>query len=107
MKIICLHNVFIRCNQKKKDRQSIWLLHGFADSGLAYKEVFKSDIEKELNIYLVDLPGFGVSPIQPDFLSIKSQSELLSQIIAEETKHQESVNIVAHSLGGLIFDCSC
>ena len=107
MKIICRHNVFIRCNHLRSDRQSIWFLHGFADSGLAYKDVFKSAIGKELNIYVVDLPGFGVSPIQPDFLSIKEQSELLSKIIVEETKDQQAVNIVAHSLGGLIGTWIC
>ncbi len=85
----------------------MWLLHGFADSGLAYKEVFESPFNEVVNIYVVDVPGFGVSPIHPDYVSIKEQSTLLSQIIEEETSNQDKVNIVAHSLGALIGTWVC
>lgn len=82
-------------------------MHGFADSGLAYKEVFESPINTYLNIYVVDLPGFGVSPLNPDYLSIKSQADLLSKVIQEETHNRQRVNIVAHSLGALIGTWVC
>ncbi len=107
MKIKILHKLLIRHNEIDKSKQSIWFLHGFADSGLAYKEVFESPISKDLNVYVVDLPGFGVSPINSDFISIKKQSDLLSKIILEETSEQEKVNIVAHSLGALIGTWTC
>ena len=58
MNIKILNKLFIRTNQIKDDRQSIWFLHGFADSGLAYKEVFGSPLNEEFNIYVIDLPGF-------------------------------------------------
>lgn len=107
MDIQIRHKLFLRTNQIKRNRQSIWFLHGFADSGLAYKEVFESSLSEEFNIYVIDLPGFGVSPINSEYISIKDQSNLISQIIKEETLYQASVNIVAHSLGALIGTWVC
>lgn len=107
MKITVRRNIFIRHNEITPSQQSIWLLHGFGDSGLAYQEVFNSSINENLNVYVVDLPGFGVSPLHPEYLSIKSQAQLLTEIIAEETLQQQPVNIVAHSLGALIGTWIC
>ncbi len=107
MKIKVVENVFIRHNEIITDRQSIWFLHGFADSGLAYLEAFDSPIANNFNIYVVDLPGFGASPINHDFLSIKGHSELVTGIIKDETNEQQKVNLVAHSLGGLIGTWVC
>lgn len=107
MKIKVLQNLFLRHNEIDPTRQSIWFLHGFADSGLAYKEVFNAPIANDLNIYVVDLPGFGVSPVNPGYSSIKEQAELLSQVIQTETSGQQKINIVAHSLGALIGTWTC
>ncbi|UJH68892.1 alpha/beta fold hydrolase [Allomuricauda sp. SCSIO 65647] len=107
MTIQIRHQLFIRTNSVKHGRQSIWFLHGFADSGLAYKEVFESSLNEEFNIYVVDLPGFGVSPINSDFISIKEQAVLMSNLIREETANQDKANLVAHSLGGLIGTWVC
>ena len=107
MKIKIHDNLFIRHNEIDNNRQSIWFLHGFADSGLAYQEVFTSNIATDFNIYVVDLPGFGSSPINNDFISIKEQSDLLSHIIEKETEHRRKINIVAHSIGALIGTWVC
>lgn len=107
MKIQTRHNLFIRHNEIDQAKQSIWFLHGFADSGLAYKEVFESPLNKSYNLYVIDLPGFGVSPLNPGFLSIKEQADLVTLLIKEETVDQQKVNIVAHSLGALIGTWVC
>ena len=107
MNIQTRYSVFLRSNQIENNRQSIWFLHGFADSGLAYKEVFESPLNEAYNLYVVDLPGFGVSPIHPEYASIKQQANLISKIINEETSHQHQINIVAHSLGALIGTWIC
>ena len=107
MTIRIQQKLFIRTNQIEDKKQSIWFLHGFGDSGLAYKEVFESTLNKEFNIYIVDLPGFGVSPINPDFISIKEHADLIARIIKKETSTQNKVNLVAHSLGGLIGTWVC
>ncbi|WP_435623579.1 alpha/beta fold hydrolase [Flagellimonas sp.] len=107
MNIQILSNLFIRTNHIKSERQSIWFLHGFADSGLAYKEVFDSPLNDNFNLYVIDLPGFGVSPINSDYVSIKEQANLIAQLIEKETSNQNNVNIVAHSLGALIGTWIC
>lgn len=101
------HNIFLRTNNRLPRRQSIWFFHGFGDSGLAYNEVFQSAINQNLNIYILDLPGFGVTPVNPDYLTIKEQASLVSTIIKEETSDHDKVNIVAHSLGALIGTWVC
>lgn len=107
MKIKILDGLFIRHNQIEKNRQSIWFLHGFADSGLAYKEVFDSSLSIEFNLYVVDLPGFGASPMNSEYTSIKEHADLLSKIIKKETENSGKVNIVAHSIGALIGTWVC
>lgn len=107
MKIKILDGLFVRHNKLEENRQSIWFLHGFADSGLAYKEVFDSTLSTEFNLYVVDLPGFGASPINNDYISIKAQADLLSEIIKGETENNGKVNIVAHSIGALIGTWVC
>ncbi|MEM6379801.1 MAG: alpha/beta fold hydrolase, partial [Bacteroidota bacterium] len=107
MNIQIRRNLFLRTNEINDERQSIWFLHGFADSGLAYKAVFESPLNEKFNLYVVDLPGFGVSPINPNYVSIKEQASLIAQIIAQETANQHKVNIVAHSLGALIGTWVC
>ncbi len=107
MQIQIRHQLFIRTNQINRERQSIWFLHGFADSGLVYREVFESSLAGEFNLYVVDLPGFGVSPINQAHLSIREQADLLSHVIEEETHDQGQVNIVSHSLGSLIGTWVC
>lgn len=45
MNIKVINQLFIRHNEIDDTRQSIWFLHGFADSGLAYQEVFNSVLD--------------------------------------------------------------
>ncbi|MEM9647910.1 MAG: alpha/beta fold hydrolase [Bacteroidota bacterium] len=101
MKIKVLHGFFIRHNQIDFSRQSIWCIHGFADSGLAYREVFESPLCDDFNIYVVDMPGFGSSPLQRKYPSIDQHAEILSKVIEEETGSQQKVNVISHSLGSL------
>ncbi|NQZ78730.1 MAG: hypothetical protein HRT61_21840, partial [Ekhidna sp.] len=77
MQINVFQNVFVRHNEITANRPSIWCLHGFADSGLAYLEIFDSPLAHGFNIYVVDLPGFGVSPINPKGITMKAQADLL------------------------------
>lgn len=107
MEILANHNLFIRTNQTQQNKPSIWFFHGFADSGLAYKEVFNSPLNEEFNLFVVDFPGFGVSPLQSNFISIKEHAQLISKIINEITTPQTKINIVAHSLGALIGTWVC
>ncbi|MCI4671929.1 MAG: alpha/beta hydrolase [Bacteroidia bacterium] len=107
MNIKVAHKLFIRSNHWKEKEESIWFIHGFADSGLAYKEAFESVLDEHFNLFVVDMPGFGVSPLNPGYLGLKEQAALLSTVIQEESPSTTRVNIVAHSLGGLLGTWIC
>ena len=100
LNIRVIRNLFIRSNEILSSRPSIWFIHGFADSGLVYKEVFNSALEENFNIYVVDMPGFGASPLNQKYSSIEQHAELLSEVISKEGSNK--FNIVAHSLGSLV-----
>ena len=51
--------------------------------------------------------GFGASPINYNYISLIDQSNLITEIIANETLRQDKVNLVAHSLGALIGTWVC
>ncbi len=101
MQITTINNVLIRHNEIKQ-RDSIWFLHAFGDSGLIYQEAFDSKLADHCNLYVIDFPGFGASPLNLDHTSIKSHAELLVQIINGQTAQNQKVNLVAHSIAGLI-----
>jgi len=107
MKIVVKKNIFIRTNTIKKERQSIWFLHGFGDSGLAYLDIFKTPLNYHYNIYIVDLPGFGASPINLEKSSMKDHAGILAEIMTDESSSLEKVNIVAHSISSLIGTWIC
>ncbi|MEO0895291.1 MAG: alpha/beta fold hydrolase [Bacteroidota bacterium] len=107
MHINIAEGVFIRHNQLDEQRDSIWLIHGFADSGLVYQESFQSKLAEHFNLFVPDMPGFGVSPLGTDHKDIKRQAALLADIIKKSTKENRNINLVAHSIGGLIGTWIC
>nr|WP_299387556.1 alpha/beta fold hydrolase [Allomuricauda sp.] len=107
MNIKILQNLFVRHNAIDSHKPSIWFIHGFGDSGLAYKEVFGSVLDRHFNLYVVDMPGFGASPLLSDCTSIDQQADLLSKVILLETGDAQQVNIVSHSLGSLVGTWLC
>ena len=100
IQISTIRQIFFRHNTLKPGRDSIFLLHGFADSGLAYIEAFDSILAQNFNLYVPDFPGFGVSPLNPAYTSISSHADLLAEIIEQELEGR--VYIIAHSIGGLV-----
>lgn len=102
-----LNGLFVRYDVKDTAPASIWFLHGFADSGAVYTEVFHSKLAATYNLYVVDFPGFGVSPLDIRHTSIKAQASLLVDSILAETGDEHPVIIVAHSIGALIGTWVC
>ena len=106
MKISVMEGMLVRHHQASDDSPSVWFLHGFADSGLAYRQVFYSPLKEDFNLYVVDFPGFGASPINLDYPSIQEHTRLLLKAVVREAKGNR-VSIVAHSLSGLIGTWIC
>jgi len=104
MEIIVYDNVFFRYAKaagKGSARGDVWFIHGFGESGLSFAEAFDSPLAEGFNLYVPDLPGFGVSPRRPDVNTVADSTKVLLDLIEGISKDAE-VYLVGHSLGGII-----
>lgn len=85
---------------KKEGKKTVLFLHGWRSEGLIWKEIAKSMQADNVAIYALDLPGFGLSAVPKEALSIDDYAA----IVAEFIKKLELTNIilVGHSFGGRI-----
>ena len=60
---------------------ALWFLHGFSDSGLAFREVLESSLADEFGLYAPDLPGFGASPPRHTIRTIDRFTEATVRLI--------------------------
>ena len=93
--------VFLRTHINDKSLAHIWFLHGFGESGLSFKEVFFSELVESYSLFVPDLPGFGVSPPQPERMSLEGATEVALSLI-NVLSCNKTVLLVGHSLGSVI-----
>ena len=72
VEIQIVDQIFIRKSLIASARADLWFIHGFAESSFSFQEAFRSPLAKEFNLYVPDLPGFGVSPPHASFKSLDS-----------------------------------
>ena len=90
--------VFLRTHIDAKSVAHIWFLHGFGESSLSFKEAFFSELVESYSLFVPDLPGFGVSPPQPERMSIEGATEVMLPLINGLSRNK-AVLLVGHSLG--------
>ena len=93
--------IFLRTRVNQGSSAHIWLLHGFGESGLSFREVFSSELAASYSLFAPDLPGFGVSPCQPGKMSLKASARVAIDLI-NALSHNRPVLLVGHSLGSVI-----
>ncbi|GAB4307888.1 MAG: hypothetical protein Kow0090_22420 [Myxococcota bacterium] len=101
MKITALNDVFIRVHKSERALGDIWFIHGFGESSLSFSEAFSSVLCEIFNLYAPDLPGFGVSPFNPDRLHLADAIDTLKMLV-REISGDRPLFIVGHSLGGIL-----
>lgn len=104
MEIMVHDNVFLRYAKAKGKGGAVgdvWLVHGFGESGLSFVEAFDSPLAEVFNLYVPDLPGFGVTPPRPGVKTVADSADVLTALIEDISKDVD-VYIVGHSLGGII-----
>jgi len=69
--------------------------------GLSFREAFSSPLAEAHNLFVPDLPGFGVSPYQPGRSSLRDSARLLGDLIRKLSPNRPIV-LLGHSLGGII-----
>jgi len=93
--------VFLRVHRNQGSLPHIWLLHGFGESGLSFREVFSSKLATSYSLFAPDLPGFGVSPCQPGKMSLKDAAGVAIDLI-RVLSGKRPILLVGHSLGSVI-----
>ncbi len=100
-KLRIVDNVLLRESTTPNAIGSIWCIHAFADSGLAYMELLSSKLNEQFNLYVPDFPGFGISPLKSQKPSLEEASKLLINLI-RKVSGNDTIFIIAHSVGGII-----
>ncbi len=101
MEIKVERNIFLRTSVKKNNKKSIWFIHGFAESGFSFADLFDTELVEHFNLYCPDLPGFGVSPLSSGNYSLQASKKALIDLIKEITP-DEQLYLVGHSIGSVI-----
>lgn len=94
-------DIFLQAVETPGTGSDIWFLHGFGESGLSFHEALSSPLAATHNLYVPDLPGFGVSPPDPDVRSIASAAEVLVSLVGK-LSGARPIALVGHSLGALV-----
>lgn len=94
-------DIFLQAVEPPGAASDVWFVHGFGESGLSFYEALSSPLAATHNLYVPDLPGFGVSPPDPDVRSIGSAAGVLVSLIGK-LSGARPVALVGHSLGALV-----
>jgi len=79
---------------------ALWFVHGFADSGLAFREVLESHLSDGFGLYAPDLPGFGASPPRNDIRTLDRSTDTFLRLI-ETLSPGRPVGLIGHSAGAI------
>jgi pimeloyl-ACP methyl ester carboxylesterase len=106
MQLKIFNNSLIRFYKSEDAKSDIFIIHGFGESGLSFANALESEVAKQNNIWITDLPGFGASPYQNKFISIE---DYISHLIAliKATATTQNIFLVGHSFGGVIATILC
>ncbi len=100
MNIRVEQNVFLRTCENA-NTQSIWLVHGFAESSFSFIDLFKPPLQDHFNLYAPDFPGFGATPLHAHGGSIDEASQILLDLI-ERISPEDRIYLVGHSFGAAL-----
>ena len=86
----------------KKPKATLVFLHGVGASGAAWDEVVKGLNNEHVDVFVVDLLGFGKSP-KPEWAQYKAsmQSAALAKTLLA-SRASGKITLVGHSMGALI-----
>ncbi|MGI6278902.1 MAG: alpha/beta fold hydrolase [Patescibacteria group bacterium] len=82
-----------------KGRQKIIFLHGWQQNSKSFLSLVPF-LYRQFKLYLLDLPGFGKTPLSPKLSSSDNYAQLISQWL--QKKQINKPIIVGHSFGGKV-----
>ncbi len=90
--------VFSKHNNAYAD---MWLLHGFSECSDSLSNIFESPLSTLFNIYIPNLPSFGKSSFEPEYLELANVIALLKKLIEKYSDNRPLI-LLGHSLGGTL-----
>jgi len=94
-----INNLDIFYQEFGRGKNTILLLHGWGQSHAFWQNVI-SRFSKEYHLFVLDLPGFGLSQEPPGIWSIKEYAGFVHEFVS--TLHISAPIIIGHSFGGRI-----
>lgn len=82
-------------------KKKLVVLHGWGQNK-SYWEDFTNRISTEIDVEVIDLPGFGNEPIVSVEWGIPEYSQWVNERISRDIKGDEKVVLLGHSFGGRI-----
>ena len=101
MQIRVIDNVFCRVSIRPNTTGDIWFFHGFGSFSGSFETAFTSILVNQFNLYAIDFPGFGVSPLIGGQTALPDSCQVALNLI-RKTSPNRKVFIVAHALSGII-----
>ena len=93
-------DIFLRRSGTPK-KGTLWCIHGFGDSGLAFEPMFRTPLIESFELIVPDLPGFGLSAAVEGVHTISSFAKVVSDLICQVSPDQP-YGMIGHSLGAPI-----
>ncbi len=79
----------------------LWLVHGLGESSLSFVPLFATSLSSAFELMAPDLPGAGVTPVDPELDGLDGAAEALARTIARRTGSRP-IGLVGHSLGAAV-----
>ncbi|MDG1278211.1 MAG: alpha/beta hydrolase [Algoriphagus sp.] len=79
--------------------QPVVLIHGFCEIGDMWESVATA-LSSQFHVYYLDLPGFGMSPLAVDHVTLEEVAVMLEEWMDEQKIHNPF--LIGHSLGGYV-----
>ena len=96
-----INDIAIWIEGNSENNTDVWLLPGFAESHLCFRDAFKHEISKQARILLFDPPGLGASPARRNGMTIKDCAVIWKDLI-DSISEDKKIVLVAHSVAGII-----
>ena len=92
-----LNTLCIRATHDSADKPNLTLIHGWGAESRVWESWVKQQFADDFNVTLIDLPGFGDSPVCPEKDNLQE-----NWLQALEAALPEKTHLLGWSLGGLL-----
>ncbi len=94
-------NVAVWSGGSSDSRFDLWLLGGFSESHLCFRDAFKYPVSEDARLFIFDPPGQGASPPRTNGLTIPEYAALWKELI-DHYSGSRPVVLAGHSMASIV-----